>query len=840
MGEKRGLSSEEAEKKLKKYGENEIKREKRVDTLKIFVSQFTSPLIIILILAAIVSWVIGFIPGQDSNIIDTILIFIIVLASGLSGFFQDYKAEKTIEALQEIATPESKVMRDGKEVKIKITEIVPGDLLILEEGDVVPADCKIVKVFNLEVDESTLTGESDSVKKKVNEEIFKGTYITSGYSEAVVLKTGMNTKIGNIAGKLQEIKEEKTPFQNEISSFSKKVLYSISAVIVLIFILSLLKYDLYQSVLTAISLAVAAIPEGLPAVLVLVLAIGAKVMTNKKALVRKLNVVESVGAVDIICTDKTGTLTENEMTVVKVFVDKKTFDVIKIAKEEGKKLKQILLVGSLCNNSKLSYDENNEKVYFGDQTEIALKKIADRFLDEKEDYRKVGEVSFNSKRKMMSSVYKKGKKFYLFSKGAPEVLLDKCDRIYFEGRVLKMTASMKKEILKKNEEFSSQALRVLGFAFKDSLKEDYQEKNLIWTGLQAMIDPPRKEVKQAIKECHTAGIKIVVMTGDNPLTAKAVADEIGLKNKMVITGSEIDKLSDTELAKKLKKTPIFARVSPFHKLRILEILKKDYRVAMTGDGVNDSLALKKADVGISMGVRGTDVAKQASDIILLDDNFATIVDAVKEGRRSFDNIRKFINYLFVSNLAEVGVLFLATLFLSLDKPILIPIQILWINLLTDGLPALALGVDPARPNIMKEPPRKKKEGIINKRLAWLIGAIGVKKIIILLATFLLIESAFGAEQARTTLFTGFILYEFVRIGTIRSQEKLGWLDNKWLLAALVFSVLLQLLVVYSPLNSYFHIVPLNIHSWVVLIGGVIVGYLSAIILTKIITKNIQD
>ncbi len=840
MGEKRGLSSEEAEKRLKKYGENEIKREKRVDTLKIFVSQFTSPLIIILILAAIVSWVIGFIPGQDSNIIDTILIFIIVLASGLSGFFQDYKAEKTIEALQEIATPESKVMRDGKEAKIKITEIVPGDLLILEEGDVVPADCKIVKVFNLEVDESTLTGESDSVKKKVNEEIFKGTYITSGYSEAVVLKTGMNTKIGNIAGKLQEIKEEKTPFQNEISSFSKKVLYSISAVIVLIFILSLLKYDLYQSVLTAISLAVAAIPEGLPAVLVLVLAIGAKVMTNKKALVRKLNVVESVGAVDIICTDKTGTLTENEMAVVKVFVDKKTFDVIKIAKEEGKKLKQILLVGSLCNNSKLSYDENNEKVYFGDQTEIALKKIADRFLDEKEDYRKVGEVSFNSKRKMMSSVYKKGKKFYLFSKGAPEVLLDKCDRIYFEGRVLKMTASMKKEILKKNEEFSSQALRVLGFAFKDSLKEDYQEKNLIWTGLQAMIDPPRKEVKQAIKECHTAGIKIVVMTGDNPLTAKAVADEIGLKNKMVITGSEIDKLSDTELAKKLKKTPIFARVSPFHKLRILEILKKDYRVAMTGDGVNDSLALKKADVGISMGVRGTDVAKQASDIILLDDNFATIVDAVKEGRRSFDNIRKFINYLFVSNLAEVGVLFLATLFLSLDKPILIPIQILWINLLTDGLPALALGVDPARPNIMKEPPRKKKEGIINKRLAWLIGAIGVKKIIILLATFLLIESVFGAEQARTTLFTGFILYEFVRIGTIRSQEKLGWLDNKWLLAALVFSVLLQLLVVYSPLNSYFHIVPLNIHSWVVLIGGVIVGYLSAIILTKIITKNIQD
>lgn len=840
MQQKRGLSKEEIKKRLKKYGKNEIQRKEKITLFKILISQFTSPLIILLIIASIVSLIIGFIQNQKSNLIDTILILIIVFISGISGFFQDYKAEKTIEALQKIATPKSRVIRDGKEIQIDITNIVPGDLVILEEGDVVPADCKLVKVFNIEVDESTLTGESNAVKKNITDYVFKGTFVNSGYAQAIVLKTGMKTKIGQIAGKLQEIKEEETPFQKEISNFSKKVIYFITGIIIIIFILSLFKYNIYQSLLTSISLAVAAIPEGLPAVLILVSAIGAKAMANKKALVRKLNIIESIGAVDVICTDKTGTLTKNEMSVVKIFSNNKTFNLDKIKNKESEQLKQILLIGELCNNSKISHNDKNEKIYFGDQTEIALKKISEKFLKQREKYEKIGEISFDSNRKMMSSIYEKQSRFYIFSKGAVEVLLDKCNRIYMNGKILKLTNSMKKEIQKKNEEFSSQALRVLGFAYNESSKKNLSEKNLIWVGLQAMIDPPRKEVKQAIKQCYTAGIKVIVLTGGNPLTAKAIAKKIGLKSNEIILGNQIDKFSDKELENKLNNLPIFARVSPFHKLRILKLLKKKYRVAMTGDGVNDSLALKKADIGISMGVRGTDVAKQASDIILLDDNFATIVDAIKEGRRSFDNIKKFINYLFVCNLAEVGVLFFATLFLTLKNPILIPIQLLWINLLTDGLPALALGVDPPRPDIMKKHPRKKGKPIVDKKLAWLIGVIGIKKMILLFATFLIIRSIAGIEQARTALFTGFILYEFVRIGSIRSQEKLGWFDNKLLLTALVGSILLQLIIIYTPLHSFFHITPLKSIAWVILLGGIIIGYILAITITKLIIKFIKD
>ena len=836
----KGLSNEEANNLLKKFGKNELKRTKEINPFKIFISQFTSPLIIILILAALSSWAIGFLPNQESNIVDTILILTIVLISGISGFIQDYKAEKTIEALQKIATPKTRIIRDEIEIEIEITQIVPGDLIILEEGNIIPADCKLIEMFSLEVDESTLTGESSSIKKKLEEELFKGTSITSGNAMALVTKTGMQTRIGQIAEKLEEIKDEKSSFEKEMSSFSKKILYSVLGIIFIIFIISALKYSIYQSLLTSISLAVAAIPEGLPAILVLVLAIGAKVMATKNALVRKLNVVESIGSIDVICTDKTGTLTKNEMSVTKIFTNNKTLDTSKLNPEEIKEIHQILLTGKLCNNSKISKNETNEKIYFGDQTEIAIRKISEKYLDFKENYEKISEISFDSGRKMMSSIYEKDNKFYTFSKGAPEILLKKCDRIYINGKIIKLTNEAKQKILQKNKDFASQALRVLGFAFNETTTKDESETNLIWLGLQAMIDPPRKEAKQAIQECYTAGIKVIMMTGDNPLTAKAISNEIGLKSKGVISGEELDKLSDKEIENKLKDITIFARVSPFHKLKILEILKKNYRVAMTGDGVNDALALKKADVGISMGVRGTDVAKQASDIILLDDNFATIPAAIKEGRRSFENIRKFTNYLFVSNLAEIGVLFFATLFLTLKNPILLPIQILWINLLTDGLPAIALGLDPATPNIMEKPPRKKDEPIINKSLAWLIGIIGTKKIIMLLLTFILINHLFGIEQARTALFTGFILYEFVRIGTIRTQEKLTWLSNKWLLVALAFSLLLQLTIIYTPLNTFFHIMPLNLYSWIILLIGIVIAYALAIIITKIVLKLVKD
>ncbi len=835
----KGLSNNEAKKRLKKYGKNEIKKRTKANPIFIFLSQFKSPLIIILIIASIISWAVGFLPGQDSNLIDTVLILIIVFVSGISGFFQDYKAEKTIEALQKIATPKTIVIRNNIEINIPITEIVPDDVILLNEGDVIPADCRLIAVFNLEIDESIITGESNAIKKGINKEVFKGTFVNSGHAKALVLKTGMKTKIGNIAEKLQAMQEEETTFQKEISSFSKKILYSITAIILVIFVVGLIKYHLYESLLLSISLAVAAIPEGLPAVLTLVLAIGAKVMFSKNALVRKLNVIESVGAVDIICTDKTGTLTKNEMSVTKLFFNHKVFDTNTI--KDAKEIKQLLLCGGLCNNSKIIHQED-QNIYLGDQTEIALKKIYDKFVTP-EKYKKLKEISFSSKRKIMSTIHEKENTKFVFSKGAPEILIEKCNRIYLNGKIIKLNKKIIKEILSKNKEFASGALRVLGFAYKESkgkISEKDAEKNLVWLGLQAMIDPPRPEVKQAIKECYTAGIRVIVLTGDNPTTAKAIADEIGIKTGGIIEGYELDKLTDKKLEEKLNSTiNIFARISPFHKLRILEILKKKYRVAMTGDGVNDALALKKADVGISMG-DGEEVAKEASDIILLDNNFASIVSAVKEGRRSFDNIRKFINYLFVCNLAEVGVLFIATLFLTLKEPILLPIQILWINLLTDGFPALALGLDPARPNIMKEPPRKKNESIINKKLSYLIGFIGFAKMLVLFATFILVGYISSIQEARTALFTGFVLYEFVRIGTIRSQEKLTWFSNKWLLWALIISVLMQLIIIYTPFNQLFHIQALGIYSWIILLTGITLSYVVAIWITKVINKHVKN
>ena len=843
---KEGLTNIEARKSLEKFGKNEIRRTKKINTTKIFLSQFTSPLILILIVAGLISLGVGFLPNQSPRIADTVLILIIVLASGISGFFQEFKAEKAIEALQRMASPKVKVIRNNEEKEIDSTEVVPGDIIILNSGDIVPADAKIIESFNLELNEASLTGESREIKKEKSDEIFMNTFVYTGTAKALVTKTGMQTRIGQIATKLQEIKEEKTPFEKEVSKLSKKIFLVISAIIVVIFLASILKYNLYESLLTSISLAVAAIPEGLPAVIVLALAIGAKTMSKKNGLIRKLSVAESIGAVDIICTDKTGTLTKNEMVVTDLYSNGDEINLNNTSKDKTKKLDQLFICGSLCNNSTVSYNKEKEK-YLGDPTEIALKKISEKFgffKDKLEkDYKKVNEISFSPERKMMSVVFQNKNKYIVYSKGAPEVLIKKCDKIYKNGEIRRLTESDKRKILDENNKFSSDGLRVLGFAFKKMLnyKNDNIEKDLIWIGLQAMIDSPRKEVKEVLKSCKTAGIRVIMITGDNSLTAKAVADKIGLKTKGILEGDDIDKLSDKELKKKLYDgINILARTNPLHKLRVLKILQEKNRVAMTGDGVNDSLALKKADVGIAMNINGTEVAKEASDIILLDDNFKTIVVSVKEGRRIFDNIRKFINYLLVCNFAEVAVLFFATLFLTLKEPILLPVQILWINLLTDGMPALALGVDPAEKDIMLKPPRKKGEPLINKRLSWLIWTIGSKKTAILIATFFLVLSFSGIKQARTALFTGFILYEFVRIGTIRYQDKIGWFSNKWLFSALLVSVLLQILIIYSPLNKLFHIVPLNFLSWIILIIGVIVGYVLAILITKIVVKFTKE
>ncbi|MEM7826911.1 MAG: cation-translocating P-type ATPase [Candidatus Aenigmatarchaeota archaeon] len=828
-----GLSEKEAKARLKKYGKNQLKETKRIDPYKIFISQFTSPLIILLIFAAIVSYLVGLLSSQESNFIDTLLILVIVFIAGISGFFQEYKAEKSIEALKKVAMPKARVIRDGKKREILATELVPGDVIMLESGDIVPADAKIIDSYNLKVDESILTGESEEAEKKNDDEIFMNTAVTVGNAIALVTRTGMRTEIGKIASRLQEIKEEKTQFQSEMEVFGRKIFWFVIFITIMICFFSLFKYGLYKSMLTAISLAVAAVPEGLPAVVVLTLAIGARAMVNKNALTRRLSAIESLGTVDVICTDKTGTITKGEMNVVKLFFNN---NVIDIERAKRKEIKPILICGALCNNSKIGYDKK-KKIYMGDHTEIAIRKMSERFGVVKEklekEYHKIGEIPFTSKRKIMSVIYRHKKQKIIYSKGAPEILIEKCNKIYHNKKAKRLTKSLKKAILKQNENFASQGLRVMGFAFKPNSNK---EKNLIWLGLEALLDSPRKEVKQALRDCASAGIRVIMITGDNPLTAKAVASEIGLNSNGVLEAKDLDKMTDKQLSDKLDSgLNIFARVSPIHKLRVLKILKRKNRVAMTGDGVNDCLALKKADIGIAMGIRGAEVAKETSDIILLDDNFATIRDAIREGRRIFDNIHKFVSYLFVCNFGEIGVLLLATMFIALREPILLPVQILWINLLTDGFPALALGIDPARPDIMIRPPRKKGETIMNKSMWLTIFALGTELIAMLFFVFFL-TLPLGIEKARTALFTGFVLFEFLRIGIIRYQERISYFANKWLLLALAISLLLQLIIVYSPMNIYFHIVPLGIYEWLVLLAIGIIGSILAILLARLIMR----
>ncbi len=841
---KEGLTSVEAKRLLKKYGLNKIQRLKKVNPIKIFLSQFTSPLILILIASAIISIIVGYLPGQDPRIIDSTLIIIIVLVSGISGFIQEYKAEKAIEALQKLATPKAKVIRDGDEIEISVTELVPGDIVLLSEGDVIPADIKLTETYNLKVDESSLTGESKEVEKKVNEQAYMDCFVYTGSGKGIVIKTGMRTKIGEIATKLQEIKESKSSFEIEVSKLSKKLFYIIIIIIAIIFTVGIFKYSVYDALLTSISLAVAAIPEGLPAIVVLSLAIGAKVMASKHALIRKLSVAESIGAIDIICTDKTGTLTKNEMTVTRLYTSNEVFKLNSLSKKEINLLKPLIICGSLCNNSVVS--KKNDKNYIGDPTEIALRKVAEHFGFAKETlelkYKKLSEISFTSERKMMSVLYKIKGKSIIYSKGAPEIIISKCTNMLVNGKLVKLNKARIKEILNINNRLASDGLRVLGFAYKTSnTLNEKSESGMTFLGLQAMLDPPREEVRAMLKSCNTAKIRVIMMTGDNPITARSIANKIGLHSTGAITGNQLDKINNKELEKKLAQgVNIFARVTAFHKIRILSLLQKKYRVAMTGDGVNDSLALKKADVGIAMNINGTDVSKEASDMILLDDNFASIVIAVKEGRRIFENIRKFINYLLVCNTAEVLVIFFATIIFTLKEPILLPIQILWINLLTDGLPALALGIDPARKLIMQEPPRKKDEPIINKKLAWLIGVIGTKKTILLLITFHIIFLTAGLKEARTALFTGFIIYEFIRIASIRYMDKLSWLSNKWLLASLAGSLLLQFLIIYTPINKYFHITMLSLKSWIIILIGSGIAYILTIWFTKIIIKRVKD
>lgn len=835
-----GLSDEEAEARLEKHGKNELEEDDRVSPLKLLLEQFTDFLILILLVAASLSLVLG-------HQVDFYLIISIVIGNGIFGFIQDWKAEQSIQALKEMASPDALVYRDGELKEVSREQVVPGDVISLEQGAAIPADARLIEEESLKVDESALTGESEPVKKKLDpvdpdsnlaektDLVFKQTNVVRGRGKAVVVSTGMETEIGKVAQKLQEVEQELTPFQKEVNKLGKRlglILLLISALIIPISIL-IHGVGWLDAVLTAVALAVAAIPEGLPAVVTLSLAMGTRKMVKRNVLTRRLTAVESLGSVDTICTDKTGTLTENEMTVQRIYAGGNEFSLSDlnlsgkpVADDRTLSAKELLLrAGALCNDARVSEGDSR-----GDPTEVALLKSAEsaglevsRLKEERERER---EIPFSSDRKRMTTVHRNDGTSTAFTKGAPEVVLERCDSYLEDGEVRELNSEMRDQLEKKVDDMAGDALRVLGFAMKnleegepENGSEDELESDLTFIGLQGMLDPPREEVADAIAACRGAGIRTVMVTGDNGLTAEAIGEKLGFTGN-ALTGREIDELSEGELRKRIPETEIYARVSPSHKLKILNLIKEEEGgvVAMTGDGVNDAPTLKRSDVGVSMGIRGTDVAKQASDIVLLDDNFASIKEAISEGRAIFDNVRKFVSLLLSGNLAEVLTVFIASIS-GLGLPLTAP-MLLWVNLLTDGLPAVALGADGRSSGIMDRTPREKGEGVINNYMVYVILGIGLSLTTLILFSF----NHFlpNMAKARTVAFTELVLIELVEIWPIRKIFGEPVKRNNWLRLAVVSSILLQFVVIYSPLNGFFGLVPLGLYAWLVILSAVLI------------------
>ncbi len=827
----KGLSSSDAEKRLQHYGPNSIKEEGKVRPLHIFIEQFSSPIIWILLAAMLISLVVG-------EMIDFYVIGAIVLLNAILGFVQEYKAEESILALKKLISLKATVMRDGEEKKIDASEIVPGDIILLETGDKIAADSRLISIVNLEVQEAALTGESIPVKKDIHSikkevavadrdnMVFSGTIVTKGHGTAVVTSTGMNTEIGKIARIIQQSRPELTPLQKKLSQLGKFLGLAVIIIAIIVFGIGILTgKPAFVMFLAAIALAVAAIPEGLPAVVTLALSLGVQKMAKKNALVRKLPSVETLGACSVICADKTGTLTHNEMTVKRLYVNKEIVQVQGSGyssegrfSKDPKHFQLLLTSGVLNNNSKLK-KENGEWKIIGDPTEAALlvsaKKAGIDIEALQDNYPRIAEMEFTSERKRMTTVHQRGDKKIAFTKGAPEVVLSLCNKISADGKAQHLGKREKENILNANEEFAKDALRVLAFAYKEPGKNDSPEDEMTFIGLQALIDPPRQEVREAIAKCKTAGIKVVMITGDHLTTAQAIAKDLGIQGKAV-TGLELEKIANLDGV--VEDISIYARVNPSHKLKIIEALKKrKHIVAMTGDGVNDAPALKKADIGIAMGITGTDVAKEASDMVLADDNFASLVGAVEEGRMIFDNIKKFVEYLLSSNTGEVLTILVGIL-LGLPLP-LIALQILWINLVTDGLPALALGAEPPEIGIMNKKPRKIEEKIVNKRRGITILFIGIIMMIGTLAIFDLYKPELNLIYAQTMAFTTLMMFQMFNVINMRSEEystfKLGIFSNKWLVGAIAIAVILQIIVVYVPFfNATFGTVPLKSVDWI--------------------------
>jgi Ca2+-transporting ATPase len=847
-----GLSREEAARRLDDEGPNEIRAERSASPLELFVSQFRDALIYLLVLAAGLSLVVGVLPGEEPNYVDAALILLILLGNGIFGFVQDYRAERSLERLREMATPTATVVRDGEKAVVDSTEVVPGDVVVLEQGDAVPADARLVEATDLETMEASLTGESTTVSKETGtlptetplaerrNMVYMNTSAVRGRGRAVVVETGMGTEVGSIATQMQSAERDETPFQREVDDLGTRIGYGVVGLILLVVVVQFLftESGTIPILLTAITLAVAAVPEGLPAVVTLTLALGSQRMADRKALVRRLPVVESLGSVDVVLTDKTGTLTENRMTVTRVATADATYEVTgsgldtdgEFRRDEEAvdpvTLEPTLRCGAVCNNAERAPASADEE-YFGDPTEVALLVSAAKAGVDASGER-LRELPFSSDRQRMTVVVDEGTPT-AYTKGAPEVILDRCDSVLVDGEVRPLTDATRGEMLSAVETFARDALRVIGFARRVGVDPDADEETLetglTFLGLQGMLDPPRPEVEEAVADCRAAGIRVVMVTGDNLETARAVGSEVGFDPSGATTGPEVERLSEESLRQRVEEVEVFARATPEHKVRILTALQaNDHTVAMTGDGVNDAPGLRNADVGISMGIRGTDVAKEASDMVLQDDNFATIRDAVAEGRGIFDNIRKFVNLLLSANAAEVVTVFVGVLVGSAFFPrlfasraealILTPVMLLWINLVTDGLPALALGVDPKADDVLDRPPRDAGESVIDRRVALSIAAIGVTVTAAGLSIFFGTLRAFESlVRSQTLLFTFFVVAEMGIIQVIRRRYGTSLLSNRWLVAAVVAALLLHLAVLYTPLAGVFDVVPLGPADW---------------------------
>lgn len=848
----KGLSKEEVKARQEKYGLNELKAASKKTLLQRFLDQFKDFSIIVLIIAAIVSGIVGIAEGE--GITDTIIILIVVLVNAIIGVSQEAKAEKSLEALQKLTDHASKVMRNGEVVVIPAKELVPGDIVVLDTGDYIPADLRIIEAVNLKSQEASLTGESVPVEKnieKIEEQeigigdrinmLFSSSLVTYGRGKGIVVETGMTTEVGKIAGMINSSEKQETPLQQKLNKLGKTLGIAALAICILIFIVGLIQgKEPIHMFMTAVSLAVAAIPEGLVAVSTIVLAIGVQKMVKKNAIVKRLPAVETLGSATVICSDKTGTLTQNKMTVEKIFINGETQELEKVT-DENEDLKKLVYANMLCNDTKITKDGT----LAGDPTETALVDMAFKLNFDKSIYDKtprLNEVPFDSDRKLMTTVNEQDGKYIVYTKGGVDELLKRCNAYIANGEIKQNLNDYIQVIHKHNENMAKEALRVLACAYKEI---DYKptdeemeniENELIFIGMVGMIDPPREEAKKAVEKCKTAGIKTVMITGDHKITATAIAKKLGIleKEEEAITGLDLEKMSDEELEKNIRKYSVYARVSPEHKVRIVKAWQKNGEiVAMTGDGVNDSPALKTSDIGCAMGIVGTDVAKEAADVILTDDNFATIVSAVEEGRRIYDNILKVIQFLLSSNVGEIVVLLLATLATPIfaqwfgitdisHLEILLPIHILWINLVTDSLPALALAFDPANSDIMNRKPAKPGKGVFTRGMTWRVIYQGVMIGLLTLAAFMIglattttpIEGLTldesKIEVGQTMAFVTLALSELVHVFNVRNNKKSLFktkiFNNSKLIWAVIGSAVLMLVILTVPvLRSIFSI-----------------------------------